>query len=50
EDLREIAKQLPKTTAQLAEIVGMITAQKIGPDVLLIVAQAESRLALQPLK
>jgi DNA helicase-2/ATP-dependent DNA helicase PcrA len=50
EDLREIAKQLPKTTAQLAEIVGIITAQKIGPDVLLIVAQAESRLALQPLK
>jgi DNA helicase-2/ATP-dependent DNA helicase PcrA len=50
EDLREIAKQLPKTTAQLAEIVGMITAQKIGPDVLLIVAQAESRLALQTLK
>jgi hypothetical protein len=28
----------------------MITAQKIGPDVLSIVAQAESRLALQPLK
>ena len=50
EDLREIAKQLPKTTAQLAEIVGTITAQKIGPDVLLIVAQAESRLALQTLK
>ncbi|NBQ45305.1 MAG: ATP-dependent DNA helicase UvrD2 [Actinobacteria bacterium] len=50
EDLREIAKQLPKTTAQLAEIVGVITAQKIGPDVLSIVAQAESRLATQNLK
>ncbi len=50
EDLREIVKQLPKTTTELAEIVGIITAQKIGPDVLSIVAQAESRLATQNLK
>ena len=50
EDLREIAKQLPKTTAELAEIVGTITAQKIGPDVLSIVTQAESRLATQSFK
>lgn len=50
EDLREIAKQLPKTTAELAEIVGTITAQKIGPDVLSIVAQAQSRLATHNLK
>lgn len=50
EDLREIAKQLPQTTAELAEIVGTITAQKIGSDILSIVAQAESRLATQNLK
>ncbi|MFZ9618389.1 MAG: HRDC domain-containing protein, partial [Ilumatobacteraceae bacterium] len=50
EDLREIAKQLPKTMAQLAEIVGMITAQKIGPEILSIVAKAESRLEDQTLK
>ncbi|MEY3479198.1 MAG: hypothetical protein RL415_1461, partial [Actinomycetota bacterium] len=43
-------KQMPKTTGDLASIVGAITARKIGPDVLSIVAQAESRLALQPLK
>ena len=50
EDLREIAKQLPKTMAQLAEIVGIITAQKIGPEILTIVAKAESRLEHQTLK
>ena len=50
DDLREIAKQLPKTTAQLAEIVGIITAQKIGPEILSIVAKAESRLEHQTLK
>ena len=49
-ELRLIAKQMPKTTEDLASIVGAITARKIGPDVLSIVAQAESRLALQPLK
>jgi DNA helicase-2/ATP-dependent DNA helicase PcrA len=49
-ELRLIAKQLPKTTQELASIVGAITAKKIGPDVLSIVAQAESRLALQTLK
>ena len=49
-ELRLIAKQMPKTTEDLASIVGAITAKKIGPDVLSIVAQAESRLALQPLK
>jgi ribonuclease D len=49
-ELRLIAKQLPKTTQELASIVGAITAKKIGPDVLSIVAQAESRLALQSLK
>ena len=49
-ELRLIAKQLPKTTEDLASIVGAITAKKIGPDVLSIVAQAESRLALQTFK
>ena len=49
-ELRLIAKQMPKTTEDLAAIVGVITAKKIGPDVLSIVAQAESRLALQPLR
>ena len=49
-ELRLIAKQMPKTTEDLASIVGAITAKKIGPDVLSIVAQAESRLTLQPLK
>ncbi|MFM7650877.1 MAG: ATP-dependent DNA helicase UvrD2, partial [Acidimicrobiaceae bacterium] len=49
-EIRLIAKQMPKTTEDLAAIVGVITAKKIGPDVLSIVAQAESRLALQPLR
>ncbi len=49
-ELRLIAKQLPKTTAELAKIVGAMTAQTIGPDVLSIVARAEPRHAIQTLK
>ena len=43
-ELRLIAKQLPKTTEELAAIVGQITARRIAPDVLAIVARAETKL------
>lgn len=43
-ELRLIAKQLPKSVDELASIVGKITAQRIAPDVLAIVARAETRL------
>ena len=43
-ELRLITKQLPKTTEELAEIVGQITAKRIAPDVLAIVARAETKL------
>ena len=49
-ELRLIAKQMPKTTEDLASIVGAITAKKIGPDVLSIVARAEPRQAIQTIK
>jgi ribonuclease D len=40
-ELRLITKQLPKTTEELATIVGQITAKRIAPDVLAIVARAD---------
>jgi DNA helicase-2/ATP-dependent DNA helicase PcrA len=40
-ELRLITKQLPKTTEELATIVGQITARRIAPDVLAIVARAD---------
>jgi hypothetical protein len=40
-ELRLITKQLPKTTEELATIVGQITASRIAPDVLAIVARAD---------
>jgi ATP-dependent exoDNAse (exonuclease V) beta subunit len=40
-ELRLITKQLPKTTEELATIVGQITAKGIAPDVLAIVARAD---------
>ena len=43
-ELRLITKQLPKTTEELATIVGQITARRIAPDVLAIVARAETKL------
>ena len=43
-ELRLITKQLPKTTEELATIVGQITAKGIAPDVLAIVARAETKL------
>ena len=43
-ELRLITKQLPKTTEELATIVGQITAKRIAPDVLAIVARAETKL------
>jgi len=43
-ELRLITKQLPKTTEELATIVGQITASRIAPDVLAIVARAETKL------
>ncbi len=49
-ELRLIAKQLPKTTEELAKIVGLMTAQTIGPDVLSIVARVEPRHAIQTLR